>query len=235
VAHFPRGKVVMTETVSLPFYGRFGKPRISKEELTAAFRRMVEKAGLEVEQGVRVTGVEGQDGDFTVLTSREPVRARAVVLAVGRRGTPRRLGVPGEDRAKVVYALDDPHQYHGTRVLVVGGGDSGVEAACQLAEETDAQVGLSYRKPDPSCRTPNGDRAAGLARAGRLRLLPSSQVRAIGVHEVELEVWEAKLFFRVDGTCTVAELVALAGKPEAAVRASLWSLVALEMLERRRE
>jgi hypothetical protein len=63
-----------------------------------------------------------------------------------------------------------------------------VEAACQLAEETDAQVALSYRKPDLSCRTPNRDRAVALGRAGRLRLLPSSQVRAIGVHEADLEM-----------------------------------------------
>ncbi|HEU4383903.1 MAG TPA: NAD(P)-binding domain-containing protein [Anaeromyxobacteraceae bacterium] len=188
VAHYPRGKVVMTETVTLPFYGRFGKRRISKEELTAAFRRMVDKAGLAVEQGMRVTGVEGQEGDFTVLTAQGPVPARQVVLAVGRRGTPRKLGVPGEDRAKVVYDLDEPQQYRGTRVLVVGGGDSGVEAACQLAEETDAQVVLSYRKPDPSCRAPNRQRAAALGQAGRLRLLPSSQVRGIEAHEVDLEM-----------------------------------------------
>ncbi|HZY02179.1 MAG TPA: NAD(P)-binding domain-containing protein [Anaeromyxobacteraceae bacterium] len=187
VAHYPRGKVVMTETVALPFHGRFGKRRISKEELAAAFRRMVEKAGLEVEEGVRVTGLEGVEGDFTVLTSHGPVRSRQVVLAVGRRGTPRRLGVPGEDLPKLVYALDDPQQYRGTRVLVVGGGDSGVEAACQLAEETDAQVALSYRKPEPSCRAPNRERAAALARSGRLRLFPGSQVRHIGVQEVDLE------------------------------------------------
>ena len=188
VAHYPRGKVVMTETVPLPFYGRFGKRYISKEELGAAFRRMVDKATLEVEQGVRATGVDGQEGDFTVLTSRGPVHARHVVLAVGRRGTPRKLGVPGEDRAKVVYALDDPQQYRGTRVLVVGGGDSGVEAACQLAEESDAEVALSYRKPDLSCRAPNRERAAALGQAGRLRLLPSSQVRTIGAHDVDLEM-----------------------------------------------
>jgi len=187
-AHFPRGKVVMTETVSLPFYGRFGKRRISKEELVAAFRRMVDRGGLAVEEGVRVSGVEGEDGDLTVLTSRGPVRARKVVLAVGRRGTPRRLGVPGEDRAKVVYGLDDPQQYRGTRVLVVGGGDAGVEAACQIAEETDAEVALSYRRPDPSCRAGNRERAAALGRAGRLRLLPSSQVRTIGVRDVEMEM-----------------------------------------------
>ncbi len=74
-------------------------------------------------------------------------------------------------------------------------------------------------------------------RLGRLlpaeeRLIPTQQP-AYALHEVELEAWEAKLLSRVDGNRTIAELVALAGKPEAAVRAALWSLVALEILEKR--
>jgi len=190
LANYPRHKVVMTETVELPFHGRFGKRRISKEELLAIFQRMVAKGGLRVEEGVKVVGVEGQDGAFEVLTATSGrVRARKVVLAVGRRGTPRRLGVPGEEREKVLYGLADPEQYRGAKVLVVGGGDAAIEAAAQLVEERGAEVTLSYRGAElVRCREVNRARVESLARAARLRLLLGSSVQAIGSREVTLDL-----------------------------------------------
>jgi thioredoxin reductase/Pyruvate/2-oxoacid:ferredoxin oxidoreductase delta subunit len=188
VAHYPRRKVVMTEKVNLPLYGKFGKPRISKEELLESFQGMVRKAGLKVEEGVKVVGIEGHDGDFTVQTSRGPVRARKVVLAIGRRGSPRKLGVPGEEQQKVVYRLIEPEQYMGSRVLVVGGGDAGVEAACQLARESDAKVWLSFRGEAPKCREPNRLEMEALAGRGRLKVLPRSGVKRIAEKHVDVEV-----------------------------------------------
>src|SRR5207302_1971134 len=99
----------------------------------------------DVDEGVRVSAIEGQDGAFELVTSGGKLRARKVVLATGRRGTPRKLGVPGEELTKVTYNLIDPEQYQGCSVLVVGGGDAALEAAIQLAESTDAQVSISYR------------------------------------------------------------------------------------------
>jgi thioredoxin reductase/Pyruvate/2-oxoacid:ferredoxin oxidoreductase delta subunit len=186
VAHFPRRKVVMTERVELPLFGKFGKKRISKEELLEGFRRVIDRAGLVVDEGVKVLGVEGGDGAFTVRTSRGPVPARKVVLAIGRRGSPRKLGVPGEEREKVVYRLVDPGQYAGQAVLVVGAGDAGVEAACQLARESDARVWLSFRGEAPRCRPANEADLRAQAAAGRVTLLPGSAVAAIGEREVEL-------------------------------------------------
>jgi thioredoxin reductase/Pyruvate/2-oxoacid:ferredoxin oxidoreductase delta subunit len=188
VAHYPRRKVVMTEKVDLPIYGKFGKPRISKEELLESFQRMIRKAGLKVEEGVKVAGIEGQDGAFNVQTSRGPVRARKVVLAIGRRGSPRKLGVPGEEQQKVVYRLIEPEQYMGSKVLVVGGGDAGVEAACQLAKESDAKVWLSFRAEAPKCREPNRLEMEALAGRGRLKLLPKSGVKRIAEKHVDVEV-----------------------------------------------
>jgi len=189
VGHYPRHKVVMTETLDLPFYGRFGKRRMSKEELLATFCRMVAKGGLRVEEGVKVVGVEGEDGAFEVVTARsERVRARKVVLAVGRRGTPRRLGVPGEEREKVTYGLTDPEQYRGAKVLVVGGGDAALEAALQLVEEGGADVTLSHSGDALGrCREANRARIEALASAGRLRLALGSQLREIGERDATLE------------------------------------------------
>ncbi len=188
VAHYPRHKVVMTETVELPFHGRFGKRRMSKPELLAGFRAVVERGGLEVEEGVRVTGLEGEDGAFELLTAEgRRIATRKVVLAVGRRGTPRMLGVAGEELAKVTYGLDDAEQYRGERVLVVGGGDSALEAAAALAEAS-AEVTLSYRgEALARCRSENRERALALAAGGRLSLLLGSTVREVMERQVVLD------------------------------------------------
>ena len=139
IAHYPRQKVVMTEPAELPFYGKLGKKLISKEELLEAWQEALQLGGVTVREKVQVTGIEGEDGSFVVKTSQGDVRARKVVLATGRRGTPRKLGVPGEELEKVAYRLVDPTQYQGKKVLVVGGGDSALEAAMQLATESERQ------------------------------------------------------------------------------------------------
>ncbi len=96
VAHYPRRKVAMTEPLDLPLVGKFGKKLISKEELLAGWQRLIEKAGLVVAQGAKVEAIHGEDGKFEVVTSLGNVAAAKVVLAIGRRGTPRKLGVTGE-------------------------------------------------------------------------------------------------------------------------------------------
>jgi thioredoxin reductase/Pyruvate/2-oxoacid:ferredoxin oxidoreductase delta subunit len=196
VAHYPRHKVVMTEPVELPYFGKLGtKRRISKEELLAAFQKVVAKGGLAVEEGVRVTGLEGEDGAFEVVTEGAGrVRARKVVLAVGRRGTPRKLGVPGEERSNVTYGVTDPEQYRGAKVLVVGGGDAALEAASQLVTEGGAEVALSYRGDGLGrCREANRNKILALAQAGKLRLLLTSHVKEIGEREVTLDVAGVRL------------------------------------------
>jgi hypothetical protein len=138
---------------------------------------------------VKVTGVTGEDGRFVVETERGPVPAAKVVLAIGRRGTPRKLGVAGEELAKVAYGLTDPEQYGSAKVLVVGGGDAALEAAIQLAEQSSAEVTLSYRGAELArCRDANRSRFEALAAAGRVRTLLSSQVREIRSRVVSLDV-----------------------------------------------
>jgi thioredoxin reductase/Pyruvate/2-oxoacid:ferredoxin oxidoreductase delta subunit len=187
VAQYPRQKIVMTDLAQLPILGRFGAKRISKEELLSTWQRALAKGNVQVEEGVRVTGIEGRDGAFDVLTSRGPVRARKVVLATGLRGTPRKLGVPGEELPKVTYRLTDPEQYQGCSVLVVGGGDSALEAAAQLVESTDAEVTLSYRGDGfGRAREANRVKVERLAAERKLRVLLPSQVEKILESEVVL-------------------------------------------------
>jgi thioredoxin reductase/Pyruvate/2-oxoacid:ferredoxin oxidoreductase delta subunit len=189
IAHYPRQKVVMTEKVELPFIGKFGRALISKEELLSTWETALKKAQVKVETGTRVTGIRGDDGTFVLETSKGEVAARKVVLAIGRRGSPRKLGVPGEDLEKVTYRMIDAQQYEGTRVLVVGGGDSALEAAIQLVEDTDAEVALSYRQSDfGRCREANKKRFKELVAEGRVHSFLPSIIKAVTKQDVTIEV-----------------------------------------------
>ena len=179
----------MTEPFQLPFYGKVSKKLISKEDLLDTWGRALHKAEVRVDEGVKVLGVEGADGAFRVQTSKGSIDARKVVLATGRRGTPRKLGVPGEDLPKVTYRLIDAEQYDSCNVLVVGGGDAALEAAIQLAEKSDAKVAISYRGPDfGKCREANRNKINSLVGAGSLRALMSSEIEKILPGEVVLTV-----------------------------------------------
>jgi thioredoxin reductase (NADPH) len=143
---FPRQKVVMTAPVELPLHGKVKLRRTTKEALLELWDEVVKKTALPIESGVKVTAItRGEDGSFTVETSTGSKRARKVLLAIGRRGTPRKLNVPGEQLEKVTYKLIEPDQYRGTRCLVVGGGDMAVENALLLSREQGTAVTLVYR------------------------------------------------------------------------------------------
>lgn len=187
VAHYPRRKLVMTEPATLPLYGEIKARRISKEALLEIWTDVVAQTGLTIRCQERVTGINPIEGGFEIQSSENSYRARRVLLAIGRRGTPRRLGVPGEDLPKVVYRLIEPDQYRGRKVLVVGGGDSALEAAIALSEEPDTTVTLAYRGGAFSrARKQNREAAEALAAAGRLDLRLHTQVESIAEQTVTL-------------------------------------------------
>ncbi len=147
VAKYPRQKLVMTSPVEFPMYGKFKKLEITKESLLALWTRVAETTGGRIHTQERVEEIRPEaTGRFTVRTAKGEYQTLAVVLAIGRRGTPRKLGVPGEELPHVMYSLLDAEAYTGRRILVVGGGDSAVEAAMGLAHQKGNRVVLSYRK-----------------------------------------------------------------------------------------
>jgi thioredoxin reductase/ferredoxin len=148
---FPRQKVVMTAPCELPLYGKIKLRRTTKEALLELWQEVVKQTQLSIEERTRVGEIRHADGVYSVETfvngGASPVvrRARRVLLAVGRRGTPRKLGINGESLPKVTYRLLEPEQYQNSRVLVVGGGDAAVETALILSREPGAQVTLVHR------------------------------------------------------------------------------------------
>lgn len=205
VAHFPRGKVVMTAPAELPIVGKVKFGEVSKEELLAFWEGVVQDTGLELHMEERVETISGSQGDFTIATTRGTYRAKTILLAIGRRGTPRMLDVPGEEMSKVVYRLIDPEQYRGQHVLVVGGGDSALEAAASIAEEEDTTVTLSYRSDAFSrARAKNRDRVSAAIGSGRLEVVLNSTVEEIGTSDVSLKTREGKRTIRNDAVIVCA-------------------------------
>jgi thioredoxin reductase len=188
VFQYPRGKLVMTAPAQVPLLGRVDLGQTSKEALLAFWREAERRTGVAINYHERVEAIEKDGEGFIVRTGKGEYRVRSVLLAIGRRGTPRKLGVPGEELPKVVYRLLDPEQYAGQKVLVVGGGDSAIEAAAGIAQVDGADVVLSYRGAAFDRAKPaNRERLVAAERRGRLRTLLNSQVRMIAGRSVSIE------------------------------------------------
>ena len=185
VAHYPRGKIVMTAPAVLPIIGKFQFREASKEQLVEFWGKAMEMGKLDIRTGEPVTDIQQQNGGFLVTTPKGEYSTKAVLLCMGRRGTPRKLGVDGEDQTKVVYRLIDPDQYRGKHVLVVGGGDSALEAALACAEGGAASSTLAYRsgafsRAKPKNRTKVDEASAN----GTLKVMMSTNVKHIGEKDV---------------------------------------------------
>jgi len=188
IAHYPRGKLVMTAPAVLPIVGKMKFAETSKEQLMEFWQQVTEEQGLSISYHARVEAIEPGSGGFVVKTAQQSYRPRAVLLAIGRRGTPRKLGVPGEEQTKVVYRLIDAEQYQGQHVLVVGGGDSALEAACSIAEQPGTTVTISYRGDGFSRAKPkNRDRVQQNEADGRLKVMLDSNVVRVEPDSVVLE------------------------------------------------
>ena len=188
VFQYPRGKLVMTAPATVPLVGKINFRQTSKEALLEFWKEAERKTGVKINYRERVEDITRESGGFVVKTSRAQYRTRTVLLAIGRRGTPRKLNVPGEELPKVVYRLIDPEQYAGQRVLVVGGGDSALEAAASVAESGSGGVVLSYRgEAFDRAKARNRDRVQAAARTGSLQVMLQSNVKKIDREQVAIE------------------------------------------------
>ncbi len=190
VAKYPRRKLVMTQPVSLPLHGKLKRTSYRKEELMQLWEGLAKKYQLPVRTGENFVSLEqDEQGIYTVRTKNGKVRAQHVCLCLGRRGTPRKLGVPGEDLPKVAFSLLDAQSYQHRNILVVGGGDSAIEAAVGLAEQDGNQVTLSYRKQAFfRIKARNQSNLEAAQQQGQLQVIFQSQVLEIAPEQVTLQV-----------------------------------------------
>lgn len=189
ILHYPQRKLVLTQPVDMPMGHRMKREEYTREELLEFFGDVVAQHDLDIAFDSRVLDTVLKDGVFVVKTADTETRARSLVIAVGRRGTPRKLGVRGEELSKVRYQLRDAASYRRRRILVVGGGDSAVEAAIQLGRSGENQVMLSYRR-DSFVRIKRKNQKAleKEITAGRVKPLLGSEVQRIDLASVILSV-----------------------------------------------
>jgi len=196
VFHYPRQKVAMTAPVELAIIGKMQFTDVSKETLLEFWADVVRKTGLNISFREQMESIEKVDDVFVVKTNKASYTANTVLLSMGRRGTPRKLDVPGEELPKVMYRLSDPAQFQGQSMLVVGGGDSALEAAIALSEQKDTHVILSYRSAAFSrVKQKNRMLLEQQQKSGRLRVMLNSGVKRILEKEVEISFdGETKLY-----------------------------------------
>ena len=189
ILHYPRKKLVMTHPVELPGVGEMPFREVEKEPLLEFWLQTLDEKGITVEEGVRLERVERSADGFVAHTSSGPIAAAHVVLALGRRGTPRRLEAPGEELPKVAYRLLEPESYDGQRVVVVGGGSSALEAAMALAERPHSTVTLCHRRAEfAGARAALVQRVLLLEQEGMLEILREARVTSITPDHVHFDV-----------------------------------------------
>lgn len=188
VYNFPRGKIVMTAPVNMPLVGKIKIRETTKEKLLSLWQKIEKEKDLKINYREKVEDIKKDGESFIVTTSKNTYNTKAVLLCIGRRGTPRKLGVPGEELPKVVYRLIDPEQYKGQHVLIVGGGDSALEAATSIAEQPGTTVSISYRSGSFSrAKQKNQQKIQQAKDAGRLNVLLSSNVKQFTEDKVTID------------------------------------------------
>ena len=187
VSHYPRGKIVLTAPVQLPIIGQVKFSSTTKEKLIDFWRSAEQRSGVKINYQERMDSIDKTSDGFLVRTPKNTYHTKTLLLGIGRRGTPRKLGVAGEDLAKVVYSLVDSEQYRNQHVLVVGGGNSALEAAIAIAKEPGTTVTLSYRNNTFGKANPKViHEAEEMARDGLINVILNSTVNQINEHQVSL-------------------------------------------------
>ena len=142
---FPRAKIVMTSPMDLPLFGKVKLFETSKPELLDLWGMVLGKNEIQISENAKVESISRVNGHFRLATlNGEEYLSKNVLLAIGRRGSPRKLNIPGESMEKVAYRLLESEYIMDKNILVVGGGDSAIESALLLADKN--RVTLSYRK-----------------------------------------------------------------------------------------
>lgn len=196
VYSFPRSKVVMTQPMHLPLHGKIKLYDTSKDELLGLWNEVIDKHDISIKENSKVEDIVPVEGGiFKVKCSNgETYLGQRVLLSIGRRGTPRKLNIPGEDSAKVAYRLLDPEKIMDEKIVVVGGGDSAIEAALMLKDQNE--VSLSYRKENFSrIKRKNSEKIQDAMENNELKVLFNTNLSEIKEDKVLIEHGETGELF----------------------------------------
>ena len=196
VYSFPRAKIVMTSPMDLPLFGKLKLFETSKTELLEIWEKVLSTNNIKVNLGEKVEEITKLNNIFTVETSKGNYTSKKVLLAIGRRGTPRKLGIPGEEKEKVAYRLLEPELIKNQKVIVVGGGDSAIESAILLSHEGN-EVTLSYRKDSFSRIKPqNFENITKAKENNSVKIILNSNL---------IEIMEDSVKIEIDGNSKIIE------------------------------
>jgi len=191
VFNFPRNKIVMTSPMDLPLYGKVKFTEISKSELLQLWREVLDTNNISIQDQEKVEEISRHKDYFEISTGKASYKSNTVLLAIGRRGSPRKLGVPGEEKEKVYYRLLEPELIHNLNILVVGGGDSAIETAMLLKDEAN-DVTISYRSDSFSrLKQKNLEKITIAMNDGEIKVLFNSNIIEIFDDKVVLEVTDS--------------------------------------------
>lgn len=186
VYSFPRAKIVMTTPMDIPLHGKVKLSETSKTELISLWKGILDNNKITINENEKVLSVEKEGEIFSIKTSKGEFTSKTVLLSIGRRGSPRKLGVKGENLEKVSYRLLEPELINNQDILVVGGGDSAVENAMMLAEENNS-VTLAYRGDSFGRIKPkNLERITSYSEEGKITLKLNTNIKEIKEKTVEL-------------------------------------------------
>ncbi len=190
VYSFPRKKIIMTRPMELPLYGKINRTEMTKDELLEIWNDVLNLNNIVINENEKVENISSSENVFKVSTNKNLYSSQKILLTTGRRGSPRKLNVPGENLEKVSYRLIEPELISDSEVLVVGGGDSAVESALLLSEESsNTNVTLSYRKDKFGRIKPNNlTKISGAIESGKVKIIYNSSVKEIFEDSVELIV-----------------------------------------------
>jgi len=189
---FPRSKIVMTNPMDLPLFGKVKLNETNKAKLLDVWLSAIQKNNIEIKENTKVESIEKQNEHFLISTNRdEKYTAKTVLLSIGRRGTPRKLNIQGEDLPKVAYRLLEPEDINDKKILVVGGGDSAVESAMLLADQNE--VILSYRKDAfQRIKAKNKERIQKYIDQQKIKMLFNSNLSKIEMNQTEISFKDGK-------------------------------------------
>jgi putative YpdA family bacillithiol system oxidoreductase len=189
IRQYPRQKFLMAEPIEIPLYGNLYVGDGTKEALLSVWETIINNTGVKVHTNERVDSIRRNSSGFHVDTGKADYRARFVVLALGKRGTPRKLGVPGEELAKVSYRLIEADSYEDKKIVVVGGGDSAIEAALALSRSGKNQVALCHRSANfQRARQRNREQIEASAASGKIQVLYNARVKEVQPDRVIIDL-----------------------------------------------